>query len=188
VGEIGKPEKVKLLCGLIFCENISFEEVRAILAAPFGQIDLETEPFPFDFTRYYCAEMGESLKRAILSFANLIDPGDLAEIKILTNRVEAQFGKVVAGQLKRRVNIDPGYLEASKLILASTKNFSHRIYLREGIFAEVTLIFRQGRFEELEWTYPDYRTKRVKDFLLKMRERYLSQLRGETPKAVDSKQ
>lgn len=177
VGEIGKPEKVKLLCGLILSENISYEEVKATLAAPFGQIDLETEPFPFDFTRYYCTEMGESLKRAILSFANLIDPGDLAEIKILTNRMEARFGEVVPGQLKRRVNIDPGYLEASKLVLASTKNFSHRIYLKGGIFAEVSLIFRQGRFEELEWTYPDYRTKRVKDFLLRVRERYLSQLR-----------
>jgi hypothetical protein len=180
VGEIVKPERVKLLCGLILSESISFEEVRATLSAPFGRIDLELEPFPFDFTRYYCAEMGESLRRAILSFANLIDPGDLAEIKILTNRMETQFGEVVSGQLKRRVNIDPGYLETSKLVLASTKNFSHRVYLREGIFGEVTLVFKSGEFADLEWTYPDYRSARVKDFLLEVRERYLSSLRRAT--------
>lgn len=180
MGEIGKPERVKLLCGLILSESISFEEVKAILTAPFGRIDLEMEPFPFDFTRYYCAEMGENLRRAILSFANLIDPGDLAEIKVLTNRMEAQFGETIAGRLKRIVNIDPGYLDPSKLVLASTKNFSHRIYLGGGIFGEVTLIFRSGEFRDLEWTYPDYQSAGVKRFLLEVRERYLSSLRRTT--------
>ena len=183
MGEIVKPERVKLLCGLILSEGISYEEVKATLTAPFGRIDLEMEPFPFDFTRYYCAEMGESLRRAIVSFANLIDPGDLTELKILTNRMETQFGELVAGQLRRGVNIDPGYLEASKLVLASTKNFSHRVYLREGIFAEVTLVFKSGEFEDLEWTYPDYRSAKVRDFLLEVRERYLSSLRRATDSA-----
>jgi len=177
VGEIREPEGVKLLCGLILSENISFESVKAKLTEPFGPVDLELEPFVFDFTQYYCEEMGENLRRAFLSFERSIDPGRLAETKALTNRLEREFGQTIEGRLRRRVNIDPGYLEASKLVLASTKNFSHRIYLGEGIFAEVSLIFKQGRFEELEWTYPDYRAKRVKDFLLRVRERYLSQLR-----------
>jgi len=177
VSEIREPEKVKLLCGLILSENMPFYKVRQNLIAPFGPVDFEMEPFPFDFTQYYCGEMGENLKRAFLSFERLVDPKDLAEMKTLTNRMEEKFGKTPGGGLRRRVNIDPGYLEASKFVLASTKNFSHRIYLKVGIFAEVTLIFKQGRFEALEWTYPDYQTAVVKDFLTRVRERYLLQLR-----------
>lgn len=139
----------------------------------FGPVDMESSLIPFSFTDYYLPELGPDLKRKFLSFGSLIHPKRLAEIKSLTNELERRFQRQKG---KRGINIDPGYLEAGKLVLATTKNQQHRIYLGKGIYAEVTLRFRKGRFEPWEWTYPDYRSRAYIDFFTKARKLYLEQL------------
>ncbi|MCP4631866.1 MAG: DUF4416 family protein, partial [candidate division Zixibacteria bacterium] len=130
-----------------------------------------------DNTKYYNDEMGEKLFRKFVSFEELIDPSQLPAIKIFSNDIELRFSRPGCDSPKRRVNIDPGYLELSKLILASTKNFSHRIYLNDGIYGEVTLIFRGNEFTYLDWTYPDYKTSFAKTFLMDVRNKYNLQLK-----------
>ena len=117
--------------------------------------------------------MGDGLKKQFFSFEKPVMPDQLADIKNSTNEIESGYS--VNG--KRTVNLDPGYLEESKMILASTKNFSHRIYLKDGIWAELTLSYANGKFVTHPWTYPDYQTELAYDFLSKVREKYISQLR-----------
>lgn len=142
----------------------------------FGPVDMESPLIPFSFTDYYLSELGPDLKRKLLSFDRLIYPGSLARIKKLTNDLEKRFQREAG---KRGINIDPGYLEPGKLVLATTKNQQHRIYLGEGIYGEVTLRFRKGRFEPWEWTYPDYRSGVYFGFLTEVRKLYLRQLSSE---------
>jgi hypothetical protein len=128
---------------------------------------------PFDHTAYYAAEFGEGLKRRFVAFEELVHPGKLAEIKLLTNALEMEW--VLEG--KRRINIDPGYISHSKLVLATTKNHAHRIYLGQGIYAEVTLHFRDGAFRAWPWTYPDYASSPLIAIFNHIRALYVKQLR-----------
>ncbi|MDD5775195.1 MAG: DUF4416 family protein, partial [Candidatus Omnitrophica bacterium] len=120
----------------------------------FGPIDYESPELPFKHTDYYRREFGTCLIRRFIAFSRLIVPSALASIKIRTNKIEHKTSR--SG--KRLVNIDPGYIDMAKLVLASTKDFCHRIYLDRGIFAEITLVYRKDSFTRQEWTYPDYRT------------------------------
>ena len=130
---------------------------------------MESETLPFEFTAYYTPEMGPNLLRKFVAFKKLISPERLAAAKIFTNRLE----KTYTQKGKRRINLDPGILTLAKVILASTKDFSHRIYLNSGVYAEVTLLFRKGRFEALPWTYPDYRTEPYLKFFRILRDGFL---------------
>jgi len=107
-----------------------------------------------------------------LCFKKLIDPEEIPSIKIWTNKLEDEFKKDGKFNVIRPINLDPGYLTQSKLILASTKDYYHRIHLQGGIYAEVTLFYQNGKFENLPWTYPDYQTEKYKNFFLKARELY----------------
>jgi len=170
-----KPEvkPVKLICAVLFSPSADLDSVLADLESLIGKIDYKSPLYDFTFTDYYDDEMGENLKKQFLSFEKLIMPDQLADIKNSTNEIETKYS--IEG--KRTVNLDPGYLEESKLILASTKNFSHRIYLQDGIWAELTLSYASGEFVTHPWTYPDYPTELAYDFLRKTREIYISQLR-----------
>ncbi|MBU0633530.1 MAG: DUF4416 family protein [Candidatus Omnitrophica bacterium] len=159
MGVILKANSVKLIIGLIGKEEI-FNRVKKILIQKFGGIDFENPVLDFNFTDYYELEMGGNLKRQFLSFKRQILPDKVASIKIYTNSLEKRFS---AAGGRRRVNIDPGYLTLSKLVLATTKDYQHRIYLGKGIFAEVTLRFKDKSFREWEWTYPDYRSREYID-------------------------
>jgi hypothetical protein len=150
--QIVKPEQAKLIIGLIAKQEF-LDEARLRLAKSFGKIDYVSEIIDFDSTRYYAKEMGTGLKRQFLSFAGLIKPETLAGIKLKTNKIENKF---FSCQNKRYVNIDPGYLSFSKLILATTKDHQHRIYLAKGIFGEVTLRYKGKTFCAWPWTYADY--------------------------------
>lgn len=145
--------EAKLVCGLIGAPDCEIEKVRTQLEKEFGAVDLESNIFPFDFTDYYEKELGIDLKRQWISFEKLITQEDLKSIKQATIKMEKDFTR---DNGTRTVKIDPGYLELSKLVLATTKNYSHRIYLGNGIFAEITLIYKDHHFQPLEWTYPDY--------------------------------
>jgi hypothetical protein len=172
LGAVSQPPPVKLICGLIFSPQALLEEAKALLLEAYGPVDMRTEPVDFTYTDYYEAEMGSGLKRCFLSFLELVDPAELAPIKLATNQMESRLA--VGGQ--RTVNIDPGYVARDNLILATTKPAAHRPYLGRGIYAELTYRWRRGGFEPLEWTYPDYREPVHRAFFNTVRKRYLEQL------------
>ena len=139
----------------------------------YGPVDLVSPWLPFDYTDYYEKEMGRPLCRRLLAFKHLIDQEQLPDIKHQTNAIESDFAR----EGRRGVNIDPGYLLLERLVLATGKNFSHRIYLRRGIYADLTLIYRKERFESLPWTYPDYADAHLQEFLFKVRKQYAFDLK-----------
>ncbi|MBI3098706.1 MAG: DUF4416 family protein [Planctomycetes bacterium] len=162
---------VRLAVGVLTGAPDLLAEIRATLAAEHGPVDLELGPLPFDFTRYYEPEMGTGLVRAIFSFERTIDAASLPDLKRRSISLEEEFARRHAARLgvRRPVNLDPGYITPSKLVLATTKDFSHRVYLRDGIFAEVTLHWQDGVFRPQPWTYPDYRTPAYLDFFSAVR-------------------
>lgn len=159
---------VKLIIGLIYKDEAVFIKVRNKLKRKFGTIDFESDKIDFNYTDYYQTEMGEGLKRKFVSFTKLIPIQDLYRIKLFTNRTEVKFSVAKS----RTINIDPGYLDLAKLVLASTKDYAHRIYLGKGIFAEITLSFRGDSFSRNDWTYPDYCTKEYIDIFNQIRKLY----------------
>lgn len=161
-------EPVLLFSGFLFHDADILKQALESLTAAWGPVLLESPAFDFTHTDYYRKEMGEGLKRKFVAFADLIAPTDLAKIKVASNRIED--GLAVSG--KRRINIDPGYLDFAKLVLASTKDFSHRLCLGENIFGEVSMRYAKGQFQPLEWTYPDYREPQTLDFLNHARQLY----------------
>lgn len=161
----GTSPKAKLIAGITYSDEQRYDRARATLEAEFGEIEKESEAFPFDFTDYYAQEMGPGLKKRFIAFRELVGMERLRRIKLFTRSLEAELS--VKG--KRQVNIDPGYVTTSNLVLASTKERSHRIYLGQGVYAEVTLIFGKRKCGSLPWTYPDYAAKLVQDFFLGVR-------------------
>jgi len=153
-----------------------FADVRELLEGRFGAAESESELFPFDVTHYYDQELGTPIQKQFLSFTDLIDPGHLAAIKCFTNEVEQLRARERGTQPRRPINLDPGYLDAARLVLATTKDRSHRIYLGRGIYAEVTLIYEKGVWQALDWTYPDYAAPTYHPFLADARRRYLEKL------------
>jgi hypothetical protein len=139
----------------------------------FGPLDMVSSWLPFDQTDYYAAEMGSPLSRRLAAFKDLIDQDALDRAKTTTNAIETAFSL----EGRRRVNLDPGYLLAERFVLASGKNHAHRIYIGSGIYADLTLIYRHSGFKPLPWTYPDYRDKRLQQFLLRVRAKYLHDLK-----------
>jgi hypothetical protein len=160
--------KVKLVIGFIYKDEAVFIRARQLLKKTFGKIDFESLELDFNYTDYYAAEMGKGLKRKFISFSELIPIDDLYRIKLYANWLETKFSNAKC----RQINIDPGYLDLAKLVLATTKDYAHRIYLRKGIFAEITLSFRGDSFSPNEWTYPDYRTKEYIDIFNQIRKLY----------------
>ena len=150
-----------------------FEPLGVELSAGFGAVDMISAWLPFNYTSYYESEMGAPLYRRLLAYKKLIDQEELPEIKLSTNRLE----QTCSQNDQRRVNIDPGYLLYERFVLASGKNFSHRIYIGRGIYADLTLIYRRGRFEKLPWTYPDYADEPMQDFLTRVRNKYAVDLK-----------
>jgi hypothetical protein len=168
------PQKVKLVTGLISNNEEAMTAAQEALSDLFGKKDFVSGALPFDRTTYYSREMGEGLKRRFVSFEMLTDLESIENRKLQTIDIEKKLSR----SDKRTVNIDPGYLELSKFVLLTTKNYSHRIYLGRGIFAEVTLLFRNGTFSSLEWTYPDYQSAEYIGILNHIRNIYRTQLKG----------
>jgi len=158
MAEIKKPEPAKLIVGMLSSYPAAFDLAAERLCGIYGAVEVQSPPIRFDFTSYYEKQMGSGLLRKFMAFEKLIDPTTLADIKILTNRLEAELGPMISSDVPRPLNLDPGYLTLAKLVLASTKDFSHRIYLRDGIYAEVTLRFEKGgTFTGWPWTFPDFK-------------------------------
>jgi hypothetical protein len=176
MGSIRPVTSVKLFVGIISSVPELNQDIEARLCRIFGPVDLRSGDFPFDSTRYYDDEMGTPLHRWFLGFENLIPPEGLARAKLQTNELESEFRKDIT-RVRRPVNLDPGYLEQAKVVLASTKNFYHRILIAGGIYAEVTLHFEAGEWRSFPWTFPDFRTGRYNRFFDGLRATYRTQLR-----------
>ena len=173
MGKLRPPAAVKLITGFIYTGDVDFDQVKVRVEKEWGSMDLDSGEIPFVFTSYYEKEMGVSLLRRFCSFQNLIDPGSIPGVKLRANDVEDEFARQ---DKTRRLNLDPGYVEQAKLILATTKNFSHRVYIGQSIYGEVTLQWKKGRFLTLPHTYPDYASRFALDFFRKVREKYRQQL------------
>jgi len=176
MGEAKQAGLVNLICGLLAGREEWLDEAREQLERALGPTDLESATWPFDFTDYYQREMGDGLLRRFYSFRELIDPQNIVEVKHATNRLERTIGEETPDSPPRPVNLDPGYLDPGKLVLATTKDYAHRVYLRAGIYAEATLRWRNGTFEPWEWTYPDYRTEHYIRFFSRVRGLYVEKL------------
>jgi len=171
MGSIHSPKPVLLLMAVFSPDSSAFDWVRRRAEAKWGALALESETFPFEtFTDYYAKTMGETLPKRLWAFERLIQPDRLPTIKRLTNDWEAEFKSFTTSSADRPLNIDPGYIDLGKLILASTKDHAHRIYLSDGIFAETTLIYTQKQWKSLPWTYPDYQSTGYQTFLTQCRE------------------
>lgn len=173
MGAIRRHKPVLPFAGILTADPCLLPAVEALLAERFGTIAARSEIFPFDSTHYYDAEMGSPLVRQFVAFAELVEPRSLVEAKHTTNELEQLFAS--RGNAPRRpVNLDPGYVDEAKVILASTKDFSHRIPLADGIYAEVTLHWEAKEWRAFPWTFPDFRTGRYSPFFNELRSRYRS--------------
>ncbi len=175
-----QPLPVKLVAGVLAASPRLLEEVRQKLEGQFGTIEAATEPEPWTASQYYCREMGPSLARQYLAFTRAVAPDALVEAKLIANELEGQW----KGPRGRLVNIDPGYMDLEKLVLASTKDAPHRVYLGRGVYAEVTLCFVAGSFVPLPHTYPDYAQPRVREFFNRVREAWKRDRREEKPRTA----
>ena len=176
--ELREPEPVKLIFGILAADKQCLSAAIETIGAEFGGIDFVSDVWPFDQTTYYKEQTGEHILRQFVSIEKLIDPGKLAKIKHKTNNLEQKLVKKLGVELARPVNLDPGVIEPSKLILATTKNYSHRIYIGEKMYAEVTLMFDKGHWQSLPYTYPDYKQQCYFDFFDKVRKRLVEQLKS----------
>lgn len=172
MAEPTKPDPALLVVGVLYpgAEQELLESARKKLALRFGALRVLGRPLEFGWTDYYQAEIGPGLVRRFLAAERLFGRERLAELKLETNAVERELARPDG---RRRINLDPGLLTAENFVLASTKRRGQRVYLRDGIYAEVTLVFTRGAFEPLEWTYPDYRSQGVRDILESARREYM---------------
>jgi len=178
MGTIHHPQPVKLFVGMLAARPEWLAEAETLLVGQFGAVDVASDLIPFDQTDYYREAMGENLLRKFVAFEQLIRPDAIVETKHATNATETELVRRIADGPPRPVNLDPGYLELSKVVLATTKDYAHRICLARGIYAEVTLHYHHGRFEPWPWTYPDYRTEAYGKFFLAVRARLRENLRS----------
>jgi hypothetical protein len=168
------PLPAKLVIGVLTRWSELVPPLMERMQNLYGPAELVSPWFAFNWTRYYEEEMGPDLRRRMAAFGPLVEQGRLAEIKEQTNALEAEY---MAGR-NRRINIDPGYLLPERFVLATGKNYTHRIYIGRNMYADLTLIYQNGQFQPLAWTYPDYAQENIKRFLAGVRSKYLRDLKA----------
>lgn len=178
MGTQKQPDPVLLIAAVFsgYPEALDWAEER--LQGLFGNVVCSSLTLCFDQTRYYEPTMGPALRKRFLAFERLVPPDALAEVKLRSNELERDLASSGRFPVPRPLNIDPGILALGKFMLATTKDMAHRIYLRDGICAEVTLYYRAGSYEPYPWTYADYRQEAVRAFLRDARDWYYRQLRS----------
>ena len=165
---------VKLFAGVLYSSSEKWRHAEELLVQKYGSIDYKSPRVPFDITNYYDEEMGEGITRFFMSFEKLIMPNELAGIKIECNQIEDDLGE--GG--KRKVNLDPGYIDYDKVVLASAKYNAHKIYLDYGIYADLTMLYAKGHFAPSSWAFPDFRSGDYEKVFLHMRAKYKAQMRA----------
>jgi len=174
------PTLALLLLAAFSRHRAALDWARRRAVETWGPVALESPAFDFDQTDYYEPTMGPGLRKVFFSFERPFDPGDLAEVKLATNCWEQQYAAAADHQERRPLNLDPGYLALGKLVLASAKDYAHRVYLSGGIYAEITLFYRHGRWQPHEWTFADYRRADYQQFFTRCRELLHRRIREET--------
>lgn len=172
MGVLQTPQPVALVMGAIYADGVPLDEIEPALAGEFGEIDLASSPFDFDVTDYYETEMGSGLKRIFYGFKRLIDPGEIVDIKLAAVRLEHEMGR----EGKRRVNLDPGYMDFNKLVLVSAKFLAQKIYLTKGVYADPTIYYDKG-WKVYDWAFPDFKSGRYHDFFREVRNLYKAKMR-----------
>lgn len=169
MGQIEEHRTVLLIAAITSRYPAAIDWAIEKAAAEWGAVSLQSEVFDFTETTFYTQSMGESLKKQLVAF-QLFDPTKLADTKIASNAWEAEYNQSHNHPEDRPLNIDPGYLTEAKLILATTKDRDHRIYLRDGIYAEITLYYHSNNWTKSRWTYPDYQRKDFHQFFTQCRD------------------
>lgn len=167
------PLPVKIFVGMVSSDAALFEEVGAKLEEMLGPSDLRSPVWNWDHTSYYLKEMGADLKRHFIFFKRLVDPGIMPDLKLKTVEMENMYLNANGG---RKINLDPGYLDSARVLLVSSKDFSHRVYIGKGIYGEVTLVYSGNDYQILPYTYPDFKFKEYQDLFKKARRLYQSEL------------
>jgi len=178
MGDIHSPTPVLLIVAVTSRHTAALDWTREQILSAYGPLALTSDAFDFSETDYYTATMGGDLKKQFVASATLIDPGELPQIKCATNNWEAEYAALGHHSEPRPLNLDPGYITPAKLVLASTKDHAHRLYLATGIYAEITLAYRAKQWQPFEWTYPDYRRGDFQQFFTAAREYLLSHRAG----------
>jgi len=183
MGELRTPPLVTPLVAMIAGDAAFFEAARVPLEQMLGPVELQSELYPFNKTAYYAPSMGENLFRQFFSFKTLADASPLPDWKLAANEIEANLREqFLAGGRQhlpeRPINLDPGYITGAKLVLASTKDFAHRLYLRDGIFAEITMGFRGDSWVSHDFTFPDFKSGQYDNFLKKARDWHLRKVKN----------
>ena len=170
MGAIFPPKPVLLMVAASsrYAEALAWG--RTSMETVYGPTAIVSEAFEFGETSYYLADMGSDLRKQFWCFRSLVDPKILADVKVAANAWETAYASLGAHPEKRPLNLDPGYLTLAKLVLASTKDHAHRLYLNQGVYAELTLQYRGRAWQPLPWTYPDYRRPDYQAFLDRCRE------------------
>lgn len=180
------PDRVRFFVGVLAADARLCPLIEETLWKEWGEIDLISEILPFTYTAYYADELGPNPIRIFYAFGGAFDPAELAARKIRSNELEealrSQANLLLGSDWPRPINLDPGYLAPGKIVLASAKDFYHRIYLSQGIYAEVTLVYRHGRFETFPWTFPDYASGAYFPFFLALRTRLMRERRRDSAK------
>ena len=166
-------QPVKLIIGFLYRERNVYRMALERTHALWGISDYQSQEYFFNLTDYYESEMGKPIFRSFNSYSILIDPGKLAEIKLMTNNLEEELSE--SG--KRRVNLDPGYLDYDKLVLASAKYNYQKVYLSGGIYADITMFYRKGRYIAADWAFPDFKEGLYENEFLQMRHQYKQQMK-----------
>lgn len=179
MGQVAETEFVTPLVAAFSRYEQALDWAREQCEAAWGPVELASARFDFAETEYYQPSMGSGLLLELLTFDRWMPADELIDRKLQTNAWEAAYAKLQRHAERRPLNLDAGYLTSAKLVLASTKDHSHRLYLGRGIFAEVTLNYQGGRWVEREWTYPNYRRPDYHEFLTRCRQRLLQRLREE---------
>jgi hypothetical protein len=175
MGIPSKPLGVKIFVAVMYKSSLNPDNVLKMLDDKFGKRECTYGPIPFSWSEYYSSEMGGDLHKVYISYENLVDRAELPSIKLFTNNIEGEL----AENNKRKVNIDPGYISRDKVVLATTKDFYHRLYLSDGIYGEVTLHYKRGQYRFFSWTYPDYRQLNIYQFFEKARSSLVKEIRSQ---------
>ncbi len=168
------PNSVKLFVAVLWANPEVLNKAYKMLQDKWGSFDFEGEDHAFDITEYYENEMGKNLKRRFIAFEKLVSPEILVNAKITCNEIE----EILEIKNKRGINLDIGYLDHNKIILASAKGAGQKIYLSDGIYADFIARFGKGNYQPFEWCFPDFKDGRYNLELLQIRDKYLIQLKN----------